>query len=163
MNIPDWLWHLFQCIGAVGTIVAALVAWLQIGNLRKQQCGWKSLEVCERYETDAILDTALRRIRAASLLPWHRRKIWEVRTDITTVLNYLDGIAVGVQQGFYDEKIVRAHLEPVIRAHVEEYFSGGLPEKYGYEPTAWCELAWLLERWDSQPTSLKRLILEMAS
>jgi hypothetical protein len=31
-----------------------------------------------------------------------------------TVGNYLDGIAIGVRQGFYDEAVVRDHLEAML-------------------------------------------------
>jgi len=57
----DW----WSAIQGVAIIATAIIAWWQIGSLKRQQKGWKTLEVCERYESDPVLDAALKALRKA--------------------------------------------------------------------------------------------------
>ena len=150
-KFPHWVWDLFQAFGAVGTIIAALVAWYQIGELRNQNKGWNTLERCNMYDTDPILDMALRSLRVAMRKGRLNRG---VQVDAVTVLNYLDGTAVGVFQGFYVEETVRKHLESVMRGHwAELVMVDGIANIMDYSPSDWQALADLLKLWDNSANS----------
>ena len=51
----DW-WAAIQ--GIALSVAAVLVVW-QIRSLRRDQCAWKSLDICDRYDFDPVLDAAL--------------------------------------------------------------------------------------------------------
>lgn len=163
-TMPDWVWHSFQCVGAIGTVSTAWIAQQQIHQANRQQKGSKSLEAAERYETDAILDAALRRIRETQLKPRRLRNRTQLRIDIVTILNYLDGIAIGVKQGFYDEKIVRGHLDAIVKDHYTEFLSpeaSDYAREIGYGLEWWPELVKLEKKWDNKGNSVSRALISL--
>jgi hypothetical protein len=144
MTDPNLPW---DAIAAVGACVTAIVAWWQIQALRAQQKGWETLHACRQYDTDAVLDKALSVVRDARTrgdlakdpLPW--------RLEIVTVLNYLEGIATGIAQGFYDKRIVRDHMEPIMKDHVHEFLAGPVMTKLDFKPEYFPNLVALVEAW----------------
>jgi hypothetical protein len=46
--------------------------------------------------------------------------------DLCNVLNYLEGIGIGINEGLYDKDIVRAYLGTIIVGTVEEYITSGI-------------------------------------
>ena len=141
-------WDFLQ---AVGTGAAVAVAWYQLWKLRKDQRGWETLKMCERYDTDPLLDTALReikKVRDANSLKTHA---FNVRLDITTILNYLDGIAIGTLEGFYDERIVRDHLEEIAEGHVKEFLDPDVLANMQFTANYWPYIQRLLRQWQRKP------------
>jgi hypothetical protein len=118
--MADWV-TIWAAIQAVGTIAAVGVAAYQIHALRRDQRAWRTLEACERYERDPTLTRILECLRDARDKGSLTNNPRPYRLEASTLLNYCDGIAIGVAQKFYLEKIVRDHLEPIIRDHVEEF------------------------------------------
>jgi hypothetical protein len=37
------------------------------------------------------------------------------------MLNYLDGVAIGICQGLYHEGLARDHLQSIVNVHVDRY------------------------------------------
>ena len=107
-----------------------------------------TLRVCERYVSDTVLHGATRRIWDASEggRNYDRGKVAE--HDVITAFNYLDGIAVGVLQGVYSEKIVRDHLESTFVKAVDVMIPKLLDSPQGYEA-----LIELRTRWRTRPTT----------
>lgn len=143
----------WDALQAAGTFFAAGIAWFQISSFKRQQKGWETLKACERYESDPILDACLRTIRevrkADGGLPAGAQS---VSVDIITILNYLDGLAIGVRQGFYDAKIVRDHLEPVIRFHVDEFLDADVARLLRIKDSDFRLLRDLVKEWDLPAT-----------
>jgi hypothetical protein len=137
---------------AMGTFLAAGIAWFQISSLKRQQKGWETLKACERYESDPILDTSLRNIKKMRDAGELASMATAISIDIRTVLNYLDGIAIGVRQGFYDESIVRDHLEPIMRFHFNECFDHDVAKQARIQSSDYSRLRDLIGMWDAQPT-----------
>jgi hypothetical protein len=57
---PDWIWDLkwvdwWTAVQGVALVCAAIIAWYQIGALRRDQRGWETLKACEKYDTDPVL------------------------------------------------------------------------------------------------------------
>ncbi len=105
----------------IATIIIASVAYWQLKSHTKQQKLWKTMQICCLYDCDAILDTALRRLSAARLDCSLTSSPKEYKYDAILVLNYLDGIAIGLAQNLYIEPVVRDHLEGPIRDHVRDF------------------------------------------
>jgi hypothetical protein len=121
---PNTPWNFWSAFGAIASAAAAFmtagVAWYQISALRTQQQGWETLKACERYDSDAVLNEALKKLRDARDSGELEKNPRPFRLEITTIMNYLEGVATGIEQGFYDARIVRDHLEPIMRFHAGE-------------------------------------------
>jgi hypothetical protein len=131
--MAEWI-AIWSAVQAVGTIAATAVAAYQIHALRRDQKAWPTLEACERYERDPTLTKiceCLRDARDKGKLDENPRPF---RLEASTLLNYCDGIAIGVVQKFYVEKIVKDHLAPIIRDHVEEFLSVKMAPRIGIDP-----------------------------
>jgi hypothetical protein len=129
----------------------AWVAWYQLGALRKDQQAWKTLEACEKYESDYVLYcvlTKLRDVRDSGDLKNNPRPY---RAEATLLLNYLEGIAIGAHQGFYNESIVRDHLEAVIIDHVFEFLDVEMAKRMELDPRRFENLKSLSDRWSQLP------------
>ena len=137
----------WAAVAAIGTVATALVAWYQIGALKRQQQGWETLKACDRYDTDPVIDAALNKLRDHRNSGTLASNPMAVRLEITTVLNYLDGVATGIAQGLYDERIARDHLEPIMRDHVREFLSLEMTGKMEFELASYERLLQLLDSW----------------
>ena len=123
MSFLELLWEGAQkepwaAVQGIALIGAALIAWYQIGALRREQKNWETLKACERYESDQVLTQCLMALREARLDSKLTAEPRRYSLEMSTILNYLEGIAIGVEQGFYDKNIVRDHLEIIMRGHV---------------------------------------------
>ena len=117
--MPDWFWGLtwtdwWAAIQGVALTLAVLVACFQLWALRVDQRAWKTLEACEKYETAWTIVSASRKLRAAITSGTIDSDSMKYRVDAMIKLNYLEGIAIAVAQGFYLKDIVRIQLEPII-------------------------------------------------
>ena len=111
---------------AIATIALVIIGRNQIIELRAEAKKERTLAYCDRYDTDPVLDQCLRNLgilREKGELA----KSAAVKADVTTVLNYLDGLAVGITQGLYIEKFARDHMEPIVIAHVDQYLGEKSP------------------------------------
>ena len=137
---------------AIVTTVLVIVAWWQILALRRQAKGWRTLAACEKYDLDPTLADCCSRLSKAG-----RKNIQEnsneYACDITTVLNYLDGIATGIEQNLYVESLARDHLEPILTAHVDKLLTGRDANGYGVDQKGYPRLIELDKKWRDNKTS----------
>ena len=148
LSWADW-WAAIQGLALIAT---AGIAWHQLGSLREDQKNWETLKACERYDTDPVLTRALetlRDVRNAGVLKSDPRRY---SLEMTTVLNYLEGILIGVEQGFYNAKIVRDHLEPVIKDHVKEFLGEPLRTALVDKDDDYIRLERMVGIWADKPT-----------
>jgi hypothetical protein len=132
MTLEDWSYvatiaqTVVAVIALIAAFVAASIAWEQIKSAESENRKWKTLDICAQYELNPDL------MRAAVLL----RDFYNVKGGTTldpaqifkaarVVMNYLDGIAIGVAQGLYIEDLAKDHLKSIVRAHVQGIFGGG--------------------------------------
>lgn len=154
---------------AIGTVVIAfftaalaLIAWFQIGTTRRMTKEWKTLDVCGEYERNSVIEGAARRIsnrlrylknNPSNPLPDDEIKITDnfYYRDAIVILNYLDSVAIGIEQNLYDERLAKAHLEPIVKAHVSHFLKG--VDYLGIDRRDFDRVCSLCERWEkSQPT-----------
>jgi hypothetical protein len=154
--MAEWatVWSAVQAIGTIGAIG---VAAYQIHALRRDQKAWRTLEACERYERDPTLTKICECLRNARDKGELDRDPRPFRLEASTLLNYCDGIAIGVVKKFYVEKIVQDHLEPIIRDHVEEFLSVKMAPKIEIDPKSFARLVEMIERWDKARATSFRL------
>ena len=123
---------------AIGTILLTAVTLLLVVLGRRQlilirdqsklQC---TLAVCEKWDTDPVIDQCLRRLSEG----WETKNIFSnpriYRMDAVTMLNFLQSICTGVEAGVYDKELVKQFLKVTISDQIKDYLENGLIEKMG--------------------------------
>jgi len=153
--LPDLLWghspEFWIAAGtaalAAATVLLIFIGLRQVSATKWENRQWETLKACDRYTFDPILDSCLRTLRDAKAygaFDGHER---EFRLEITTVLNCLEGIAVGIYQGVYIEDLARDHLQEVVTDHVSEYLKDGAPRRIDLSVGAFPYVSALNERW----------------
>lgn len=109
----------WKIIEAAATAAAASVALWQVFSIRKEGRKAATIAACDRYDTDPILDQYIRQlsVNRADVVANPAK----YRLAISTVLNYLDGVAIGVAQGLYIDKLAKDHLEKMVAHYVPKY------------------------------------------
>ncbi len=157
----NWPWDMLQAVGAlvqaVGVVAAAIIAWWQISALRRQQRGWETLKACERYDTDVILDGALKTLRDKRDTGQLKQDPRPYRLEMTIVLNYIEHVVIGVNQGFYDEQIVKDHLETIMRDHVGEFLDPDMARRSEIDKDDYIATTEFLDRWKKRQIGTKFL------
>jgi hypothetical protein len=128
MNVHQWAdWAVIA--QAFLAFAAALVAYWQITAAKGESKKWKTLEACALYETEPIASSVVRLRHLYSQCLYNAQELSSqspglfcLVDDARLVLNYLDGIAIGVRQGLYIENLARDHLATIVRAHITELF-----------------------------------------
>ncbi len=129
-------WQIVSAVATVfaatGTFVLAGVAIVQLRALRKQlksstesERRLHTLEVCSRYENNDKLREAMQRI-------WDKSKNETDYTllessdefDTLTILNYLSGVASGIEQGVIIEPLAKDYLHHSICKSVKALIKG---------------------------------------
>lgn len=139
--MSDWITPTASAVTALATMGLAGIAWYQFEALREQlkssaeQLGvqgdrekqWRTIDACERYVYDPVFREAKRAIweaRDKGRLD-HIPDPLDVRQDVYILLNYFDGVGVGVKQGVYLSSIVEDHLKVVVSDAVDHFVKRG--------------------------------------
>jgi hypothetical protein len=154
-------------VTAVATVVLAIAAAIQLPlivrqvralaeqmklsreaerNAERRVREWETLKACQRYDFDPVLNDATRRIWIASRCGTDYRHEDVDRRDIILLLNYLDGIAIGIEQGLYIESMVQDHLSQMFDRAVRCFIEAGI-----VEGTALTNLLAVHARWFKRP------------
>jgi hypothetical protein len=115
----------------------------------------ETLEACERYESDPVIHKiliCLRDARDDKSLTENPRKF---RAEISLLLNYLDGLAIGLFQGFYNKNIIRDHMESIIRDHVAEFLDSDFAKKAALDGNGFPSVVKLIREWDDSKPRYK--------
>jgi hypothetical protein len=155
--MPDWFWKLTWgdwCAALQGAALtfAVLVACYQLWALRHDQRGWETLKACEKYDTDPVLDNALQKLREWRSAQEGPKDPKKYTLEARTLSNYFEGIALGVAQGFYDERVVRDHLQDIMEDHVEEFFTPPVIKDMGFSRGEISRLRVMLGSWERAET-----------
>jgi hypothetical protein len=139
----------WTAVGAIANVIyvvlTAGILWFagsQIISARNEARINRTLEACNRYDMDPILDAVTRRLAAANDDGTLKADPKKYRIDLYALFNYFESIAIGVNRGLYDESIVQEHLDTIINGYVDGYILSGVagwkipnregPEEYFY-------------------------------
>ena len=142
----EWT-NVWTALGAIATWALFVGVFVQIRAARKDRRGWETLATCERYESDPILDQCSRTLRAARLsgdIDLHPELY---KLDALTILNYLDGIAIGIDLGHYDGKIVQREMKDIVNALIDIYLVSDLAVRMEIYPDSFAALLALRKKW----------------
>jgi Domain of unknown function (DUF4760) len=114
-------WHDgWEMIGALTTVGLFAVAWYQIRAIRNESRVERTLAVCSRYESDATVERCVRTLRNALATGGdYKADPCKYQHETIMVLNFLDTLAIGIDQGVYDDRLARDHMEAIVRKWME--------------------------------------------
>jgi hypothetical protein len=149
-QLPLWISALATC----GIFVAAAV---QLQLIRRQiQLGAEenrqraTVAACERFDTDPVIHQITKRIWTASAGGKHYDPDHIDTHDLIALLNYFDALAIGVEQGFYDEAVVKAHMSLIVAHAVSTFVLTNPPGRFvqaeGYEALVRLHQRWRCEQ-----------------
>ena len=161
MTLKDWadVATIIAAIAGVCAVVAALVGVksaitqtrLQMKDIHLENKKWNTLNICAQYELSEII------AKAARNLYFHldygkqpkvaEEDIGGLSRDAIIILNYLDGIAIGVSQGLYVEELARDHLHIIVRTYVDDLFNAETQKKFGLKKSDYTFLIGMDGRW----------------
>ena len=128
-QLKDWA-DLATVASPIISLAAVIVAFFGVRALYKQTVmqikdahleskKWKTLESCAQYElNDNIANSAKNIFIAFSKGGPDEATCNAIERDAVVILNYLDGIAIGVGQGLYIEELAHDHLNNIVEYHV---------------------------------------------
>ena len=94
---------------------------MQIKDAHLESKKWRTLEICAQYElNDNLANSAKNIFIAFSKGEPDEATCKAIERDAVVILNYLDGIAIGVGQGLYIEELARDHLKNIVEYHVSK-------------------------------------------
>ncbi len=96
---------------------------------------------CQRYDFDPVIEAATARIWEASNKGIDYKTNVE-RRDIVVLLNYLDGLAIGIDQGLYVEQIVKDHLASIFEHATVRLLDPQIVPITGFERVKQTHLRW---------------------
>jgi hypothetical protein len=141
-------WTAFGTMGlAVFTAVLVATAIYQILAIRAENKKSQTLAACVSYESNPNLFQCMTVLWAARENGDIENHTKTYRPQMAILLNYLDGIAIGIDQGLYIEDLAWDHMEAIVAAHVKYYIDSRLIQKAGLEPENFRRLVALRDRW----------------
>jgi len=126
----------------------------QFSALRNENKKSRTHEMSDRYSCDPIIHNAVRVTRNA----WIDGDIFKnpdrYRDELRTVLNYLNALAIGIENRIYNEEFAFAVLQDVVRIQAKRYLNDRtfLEKTFpGITEGTWVPLFRLSRKWDERP------------
>ncbi|WP_147270244.1 MULTISPECIES: DUF4760 domain-containing protein [Rhodopseudomonas] len=132
----------------IATLILAFVAGYQISEARRETRTNRTMEIIARYEECPVLERCLRRMARARDKGDLATNVKAYRLDIVALLNYLESMAMGMEQGLYIKALIEDYMEPIISFHVEETITLKLLDGLEAKPEDFQHLFELKKRWD---------------
>ncbi|MBX9758814.1 MAG: DUF4760 domain-containing protein [Beijerinckiaceae bacterium] len=148
---------------ALGTMILAVVtAFLvaigtyQISAIKSEQLKSRTLIEASKYDTDPVLNECIGHLHRAKLDGLLLKDPMNYRPQIIAILNYLDGVAIGIEQGLYIESLAKDHLKEIVEKHVSEYLENQtLLKQIGTNPANFHRLIGMSKRWSTNGTAFR--------
>ena len=102
---------------------------LKIQGEREQK--WETVKACERYTSDTVICKATEFIWGKSKHGTDYTEINGADHDLILFMNYLEGLAVGADQGIYNKKILKDNMSETVYKAVKALMRGQSGELYG--------------------------------
>jgi hypothetical protein len=168
ITTPDWITAISAAVSAIASVILFVVAFVQLRGLKDQlkqstdqEKRRNTLAVVERVETDAALREAYKAIWDSSAGGTDYSKTTEQKYHVLTILNFFEGVAVGIAQQIYVESMARDYLNDVLKKSVEVWLLAEsaeglkLPAKM-FASTDFEELRRLYSKWFPQQRATYR-------
>jgi hypothetical protein len=118
-ELPPFVWLSAEAWLALGTWILAGItfglvvgALHHVGAIREENKKLSTLQICNCYDTNPVIAGAVDILWQARLSEDLERNPKRYRPQLVILLNYLDGIAIGIEQGLYIEGTTWRRLLP---------------------------------------------------
>jgi hypothetical protein len=130
------------------TVGAVIAAFLAIRSAREENRKWTTLSVCAQFELCSSVCQANEKIFEAFRNGVPSPADCEKNAFYAkVVLNYLDGIAIGVHQGLYIETLARDHLKIIVHKRVLDLLETTFAKDAKLDKQDWSFLTAMAEKW----------------
>lgn len=136
---------------AVGTFTLALVAYWQLSAARSEAKKSRTLTACERYDFDPVLDQARRNLIDVVNTGEFKEFPKPFESDVYTILNYLEQLAIGAKKGVYNKQIIEDYLKEIAVEHVRDLIESDVARKLDVDDNTFSEIKRLCEIWANPP------------
>jgi Domain of unknown function (DUF4760) len=148
---------------AIGTVCLAITTALlyfsamwQLFLIKKEAKKNRTLDICNRYDNDPTFDSATELLATAKQTGDLKANPVRYKKAIVTILNYLDSVAIGIEQGLYINDLAKDHLNEILQSHVSEYLlDTQLARDCTYDVRHFKRLKLLSEKWNEAPTNYR--------
>lgn len=117
-------------ITAIGTLIAAIIAVFKLSNISKQieitnkrEIKWKTEATYEIYRSSSMFKKVTESIFEKSKNGTDYTN-FEYDHNVLYLINYLESIAVGVEQGIYNEDMMKDYLKEAVYKSVKVFLLG---------------------------------------
>jgi hypothetical protein len=145
---------------AIGTIALAfvtavlvLVGTIHISAIRQENKKAQTLAACSNWDQNPNIYDASQKLWAGIESGELEATPRKFRPQINVILNFLDAIAIGIEQELYIENLASDHLDAIIKRVVKRYIDpspgapGGLVERVDLNREDFLRLIDLRDRW----------------
>jgi hypothetical protein len=138
------------------TLLIVIAGWIQLRSIRREADKERTIAMCNRYEFDPVLDASARRLSAATAAGGDfATNPSKYKSDVVTVLNYLDALAVGIKQGIYIEALAQDHTHVILKGYVKAHLDHSAPQISGIEREHFRHLLELYDKWSKEEPKFK--------
>jgi hypothetical protein len=151
----------FWQLGGIRNQVKAAHEQVQIANkqaldARAEAKVERTLAACSRYESDAVIERCVRRLRCAHDEGIQGVELRKFQHEIIMVLNYLDSLAIGFSQGLYDEKLAKDHMSAIVKMYRERFLDKEqLLKSLDIDPGNYHCIINLAKKWSAKPPAYR--------
>jgi len=144
-KIQVWI-AAFAALTALSTVALFLLGLIQIPAIRNAEKKRATIARCEVYDIDPVLNQATLDVFALTKgVNYDYETVAPAAHSLKTIANFFASIAIGIQEGAYDDKIARLSFKENVSAFVDYFIR---PEFEQILPAANLrELIELRERW----------------
>jgi hypothetical protein len=118
-------------VTALATVWLAVLGIWQLAQISEhmrvqgeREKKWATIKACERYDSEPSINQYARKIWEESKSGTDYVNVDNILHDIIGLMNYLDSLAIGVDQGVYNEQIVKDHMKSSIYKSVKAFIKG---------------------------------------
>lgn len=145
----------FALVGMTG--ILAWVAYVQIGAARTENRQTQTLLACANYDLNQVLYNCQEAIGDARRSGLLQAEAEFLSLQIKTILNFLDSIAIGIDQDLYVDDLAYSHMHKIIEGQVAELMAPEILEKINCTVADFSHLANLNARWKANPPKEKKM------
>lgn len=141
---------IFTAFLVLATAALAVIALMQIRAAREENRGTQTLVACGNYDLNEVIFSSHRTLLKAKDEGRLLTDARALRLEITNILNFLDAIAIGIDQKLYVEDLAYNHLHAIVAKHIRELIDSGVAEKAGCSKENYATLLTLNGRWSER-------------
>ena len=157
MAISEFTAEQWIAIGTISlafvTALLVLVGTVHISAIRHENKKAQTLTACSNWDQNPNIYDALQKLWAAIESGDLKTTPRKFRPQINVILNFLDAIAIGIEQNLYIENLAWDHLDAIVKRVVKRYIDpssdapGGLLERIDMDREDYLRLIELRDRW----------------